>query len=101
MADFKESGAIEYSADVLIGLEFAGAGDSDYSEKEEKKKNPREVRLVILKNRNGKAWESTNFYYYPAFNYYEEEEAQVFDWEDEINDNPFTKPKAEKKAKRI
>jgi len=101
MADFKESGAIEYSADVLIGLEFAGAGDSDYSEREEKKKNPREVRLVILKNRNGKAWESTNFYYYPAFNYYEEEEAQVFDWEDEINDNPFTKPKAEKKAKRI
>ena len=26
MTDYKESGAVEYSADVLIGLEFAGAG---------------------------------------------------------------------------
>ena len=73
-ADFKESGAIEYSADVLIGLEFAGAGDKTYSEKEEKKKNPREVQLVILKNRNGRAWESANFKYYQLFNYFKEED---------------------------
>ena len=73
-ADFKESGAIEYSADVLIGLEFVGAGDKTYSEKAEKKKNPREVRLVILKNRNGRAWESVNFKYYPLFNYFTEED---------------------------
>ena len=72
-ADFKESGAIEYSADVLIGLEFAGAGEKDYSEKEEKKNNPRRIRLVVLKNRNGKAWETAGFKYYPLFNYYEEE----------------------------
>ena len=72
MTDYKESGALEYSADVLMGLEFIGAGTKEYDEKEEKRKNPREIRLVVLKNRNGKAWEHCNFEYYPLFNYYSE-----------------------------
>lgn len=75
MTDFKESGAVEYSADVLMGLEFIGAGSKDYDEKTEKQKNPREIRLVVLKNRNGKAWETANFNYHPLFNYYSEWEA--------------------------
>ena len=70
MTDYKESGALEYSADVLMGLEFIGAGTKEYDEKEEKRKNPREIRLVILKNRNGKAWEHCTFDYFPLFNYY-------------------------------
>lgn len=73
VSDFKESGAIEYSADVLIGLEFQSAGTRDYNEKEAKQKDPREIRLVIMKNRNYKAWEEVNYYYYPMFNYYQEE----------------------------
>lgn len=72
MTDYKESGALEYSADVLIGLEFTSAGNKDYNEPEEKRKDPRQIRLVILKNRNGKAWVSANFEYYPLFNYYTE-----------------------------
>lgn len=72
MTDYKESGALEYSADVLMGLEFNSAGTKEYDEKEEKRKNPREIRLVVLKNRNGKAWEHCNFEYYPLFNYYSE-----------------------------
>ncbi len=76
MSDFKESGAIEYSADVLIGLEFAGAGD-DYNEKAEKAKDPREIRLVILKNRNYKAWTSTTFKYFQKFNYFKESTLQA------------------------
>lgn len=72
-AAFKESGAIEYSADVLIGLEFAGAGSETYNEKEEKKENPRQIRLVVLKNRNGRAWETANFKYYSLFNCFEED----------------------------
>lgn len=71
MTDFKESGSLEYSSDILMGLEFKAAGKG-YDEKEEKKKDPREIRLVILKNRNGKAWQSCDFDYYPMFNYFEE-----------------------------
>ena len=58
MTDYKESGALEYSADVLMGLEFASAGTREYDERTEKKKDPRQIRLVVLKNRNGKAWEA-------------------------------------------
>ena len=70
--DFKESGAIEYSADVLIGLEFAAAGAKDYDERTEKRKLIREIRLVVLKNRNGKAWESAGFEYHTLFNCFAE-----------------------------
>ena len=72
MTDYKESGALEYSADVLMGLEFASAGTKEYNEREEKRKDPRQIRLVVLKNRNGKAWESCSFDYFPLFNYYSE-----------------------------
>lgn len=70
--DFKESGAIEYSADVLMGLEFAAAGAKDYDEKTEKRKLIRDIRLVVLKNRNGKAWESAGFEYHTLFNCFAE-----------------------------
>ena len=76
MTDFKESGSLEYSADVLIGLQFTAAGDSNSPgnnwsperEKQEKAKDPREITAVILKNRNGKAYAEALFYYYPMFN---------------------------------
>ena len=71
-AAFKESGAIEYSADVLIGLEFAGAGVDGYSEQNEKITDPRRIKLVVLKNRNGKAWATANFKYHTLFNCFEE-----------------------------
>lgn len=41
MGAFKESGAIEYSADVLIGLQLKGAGEKDFDATEAKSKNPR------------------------------------------------------------
>ncbi len=72
MADFKESGALEYSADVLIGLEFTAAGTKEYNEQEEKQKEPREISLVIMKNRNGRAWQYIEFLYYPMFNLFRE-----------------------------
>lgn len=72
LASFKESGAIEYSADVAIALEFGAAGNIDFSEKKEKKKCPREIRARILKNRNGEVEATPMFLYRPDFNYYEE-----------------------------
>lgn len=68
MEAFKESGAIEYSSDVLIGLQFKKESDST----KEKRKDPREVELVILKNRNGRTGDTIPYRYYPMFNYFEE-----------------------------
>lgn len=76
MQAFKESGAIEYSSDVLIGLQLKGAGTKDFDVTEAKSKNPREIELVILKNRNGKTGDKVPFEFYPMFNYFVE------------NDNP-------------
>lgn len=73
MEAFKESGAIEYSSDVLIGLQLKGAGKKDFDANEAKKKSPREIELVILKNRNGSTGDKLGFRYYPLFNYFEEE----------------------------
>lgn len=97
MTDFKESGSIEYSADVLLGLEFSGAGTADYDEREEKRKNPREIRLIVLKNRNGKAWEEANFVYYPLFNCFQEAEGEFED--SEIDNDVFKNFKEWQKTK--
>lgn len=81
MAAFKESGAIEYSADVLIGLEYAnikkkGEKDNqsplDAAIEENAKKNaagdPTEIRVRILKNRSGARGATCTLDYYPMFN---------------------------------
>ena len=87
-AAYKESGAIEYTSDVLMGLQFMGM---DYQAGE--KAAAREVRirtlinsqlnkgndggaeflqLKILKNRNGKRGMDLGLFYWPVFNAYEE-----------------------------
>ena len=76
MEAFKESGAIEYGSDVLIGLQFSGAGEASFNAKEAKRKDPRSVELVILKNRSGRIGENILFNYYPMFNYFQEVGAQ-------------------------
>ncbi len=72
MEAFKESGAIEYSSDVLIGLQLEGAGRNDFDVTEAKKKDPREIELVILKNRRGRTGDKISMHYMPKFNYFEE-----------------------------
>lgn len=72
MEAFKESGAIEYSSDVLIGLQLKGAGSKNFDANAEKNKNPRSVELVVLKNRNGATGKTVPFDYYPMFNYFQE-----------------------------
>lgn len=73
MQAFKESGAIEYSSDVLIGLQLEGAGNKDFDAIEAKKQNPRHVELVILKNRNGRVGDKIRYDYYPMFNFFYED----------------------------
>lgn len=72
MEAFKESGAIEYSADILIGLQLAGAGTTGFDATREKTKDPRKIELVILKNRNGRTGDKITYYYYPLFNFFTE-----------------------------
>lgn len=72
MEAFKESGAIEYSSDILIGLQLKGAGGKDFDANAAKDKNPREIELVVLKNRNGATGKTLAYEYYPLFNYFRE-----------------------------
>jgi len=85
LASFKESGAIEYSSDVLLGLQLAGMdtlnqGDATNGKRtdvlrqleEMKAANPRKTQLKILKNRNGKTGLSVYYEYHPMFNFFRE-----------------------------
>lgn len=64
----KESGSIEYGSDTVIGLQLKGAGSQGFNPTVEKKKNPRLVEAVILKNRQGQVGEKVLFEYYSWFN---------------------------------
>lgn len=72
MEAFKESGAIEYGSDVLLGLQLKGVEKKDFDVDKAKKKNPREIELRVLKNRNGATGEKVDFEYYTLFNFFKE-----------------------------
>lgn len=72
MEAFKESGSLEYGSDVLLGLQLKGAGKKDFDPTKAKTKDPRELELVVLKNRNGKTGDRIEMEYHPLFNYFTE-----------------------------
>ena len=92
MASFKESGAIEYSSDVLIGLQIEGIEKGAYEKAEDYKERvqrilketeqaKREGRAVaieakILKHRNGVPG-SVIFEFYSRYNFFKEKDGQV------------------------
>lgn len=97
---FKESGAVEYTNDILIGLNFSKLYEIEEEQtteegkkhlkeqglltkseeinqnklkaliKKEKKARPRKITLEVLKNRNGETGGTISFYYYPGANTY-------------------------------
>jgi len=73
-SSFKESGAIEYSADVIWGLENYGVDAEGKLDKDEVIKMSREkvrkVKFSCLKNRNGGAYDCF-FSYHAAYDYFE------------------------------
>lgn len=91
---FKESGGIEYTADVVWGLQLA-AVHNDIFDKEGKIKEkreliakakedtPREIELVCLKNRYGKSRYSALFTYYPQYDYFVPK-SKSLDWNSSI-----------------
>jgi len=87
MAAFKESGAVEYSSDVLFGLQYTGmdyvSGEGEkvrrdrldelMKEIQKKKidKTPIDIELKCLKNRNGMTF-TLPFRFLSCYNHYEE-----------------------------
>ena len=97
MAAFKESGAVEYSSDVLIGLQFDGM---DYRDNEKDKDGDRtkrirklwqeqaelgkqgkaqKIQVKVLKNRNGGKGD-TVLRYWPMFNYFCDNSGDDEEW---------------------
>ena len=79
---FKESGAIEFTADVVWGLQLACIHESifDKANKVKEKREriaeakaeiPRAIELVCLKNRYGKSRYAAQFKYLPQYDYFE------------------------------
>lgn len=91
MASFKESGAIEYSSDVLMGLQYAGWDYKDGEKETDRLKRLRDllnvmeengklteeangvdarvIQLKVLKHRNGRKG-NVYFEFIPKFNYF-------------------------------
>lgn len=72
MEAFKESGAIEYSCDVLIGLQLKGAGGDAFDVDFAKSHELRDIELKMLKNRSGKTGASIDFKYLTRVNFFTE-----------------------------
>jgi replicative DNA helicase len=78
MASFKESGAIEYGSDVLIGVQLAGIKDAKDKKEREKiadkaEGNPQvEIEVRVLKNRNGARGGSGLLLFEKKYNYFSE-----------------------------
>ena len=91
---FKESGGIEYTADVIWGLQLSVMNNDEVFDKEKglkakreavrqaKSQLPREVDLVCLKNRHGKPTYTCKFNYYAQFDYFDTARSDIFCHED-------------------
>lgn len=80
LSAFKESGAIEYTSDVVIGLQPQGmlTGSNETEKKNNvelinktKEETIRKIQLKILKNRNG-GLSNIDYKYYTLYNFYDE-----------------------------
>lgn len=72
MEAFKESGAIEYSTDVLIGLQFMGLEEDGFTVDMAKRQPVRNVGVKILKNRNGQTGDYFHYAFIPRLNLFTE-----------------------------
>ena len=86
---FKESGGIEFTADVVWGLQLAAIHDPVFDKegkiKEKREKIatakeaiPRDIELVCLKNRYGKSRYAAEFTYYPQYDFFAPKEPGGF-----------------------
>ncbi|MBO5266689.1 MAG: hypothetical protein J6B08_05255 [Ruminiclostridium sp.] len=101
-SSFKESGGIEFTADIVLGMQFSalhGRRNEDrqaFNPDEEKGKDPRRVEVIVLKQRYGKSGSNAydRFIYFPEFSYFEEGDTEG------LASEPTTEEKEEKKSVR-
>ena len=78
---FKESGGIEYTADVIWGLQLQVINDDIFDKeaklkqkrekvKAAKRATPRDIEFVCLKNRYGESNYTCRFHYYAQYDYF-------------------------------
>ena len=98
---FKESGGIEYSADVVWGLQlYFEDGKRNFESVEKAKKEiPRQIQLKCLKNRYGKNFD-VGFFYYPNVDYFKEME-EYGDYIDYKSNESGVKSSVKKKSKVV
>lgn len=98
---FKESGGIEYSADVIWAMQLNAVneltGGESVSQVREhfenaKKQQPREIQLKCLKNRQGQNYDCF-FNYYSAHDLFEVLEPITFNFENPLSDDKPSKKK--------
>lgn len=106
----KESGGIEYTADVIWGLQLQCLNEPLFSEankikekrqriRQEKAAEPRKIELLCLKNRYGIANYSCGFDYYPKNDLYIQNIAGEFN--PYYGENPFEDTEPPKPTNRI
>lgn len=106
----KESGGIEYTADVIWGLQLQCLNDPIFSEsnkikekrqkiRKEKASNPRKIELVCLKNRYGITNFSCGFDYYPKNDLFVQINSEDFTLC--FGENPFDTSESIKSKSRI
>lgn len=77
MTSFRESSAIEYSADTLLGMQFSDMGNKDnFDIDAAKKKSPRKIEIQILKQRYGITGDAVRFDYYAQYDCFIEQSTQ-------------------------
>ena len=72
MDSFKETGGIEYSASVILGLQSRKLQNENYDHEAEMSKDMRELEIVFLKQRYGRTGQNANVPvdFYPAYDLY-------------------------------
>lgn len=72
LSSFKESGSIEYSADVILGMQYQGNDDAKFSQEAAKAQNPRQLELTLLKMRYGQDGVRIPLLFYSENSYFQQ-----------------------------
>lgn len=94
---FKESGGIEFTSDVVWGLQLSAIHDPIFAKEKDivkkretiakaKEAMPRDIELVCLKNRYGKSRYTAQFTYYPQYDCYFETTTPKYSIDDFIDE---------------